>query len=91
LTCQAKYNLIISTIKKQLKTGMKFLERFLKIISSAEQILIVLHNYPDPDAMACASGIKFLVEQSTGIRVYTTPEAIFNKLNEKFLKTLSIN
>jgi nanoRNase/pAp phosphatase (c-di-AMP/oligoRNAs hydrolase) len=46
---------------------MKRSERFLEAVKGFKSIVILTHNYPDPDAMASSWGLKTLIEKAIRI------------------------
>ena len=45
------------------------LDEFEKKLSQCRQLLIIVHNNPDPDAIASAEALRFLVENRSGVKV----------------------
>lgn len=45
------------------------LARLLEVASRASQVLILPHNDPDPDAIASAAALKYLIKQRLSVRV----------------------
>ncbi len=47
--------------------GKSPLDKLQKIVEGKKQVLIVLHNNPDPDALAAAAALKYLFREKWGV------------------------
>lgn len=60
-------------------------ERLLKAVENCQQLLILLHNDPDPDAIGAAVGLCYLLEQVTDIDVSIGYKGIVGRAENKAL------
>lgn len=66
--------------------------KLLDALKGKHKLLIVCHNYPDPDSIACAAAIKYLVDKLLGIGSRITfGGAITRPENRSMLRLLKIN
>jgi nanoRNase/pAp phosphatase (c-di-AMP/oligoRNAs hydrolase) len=63
----------------------KHLESLLKAVEGAERLLILSHNDPDPDAIASALALRYLVQQRLGIQGEAVYKGIVGRAENKAL------
>ena len=63
----------------------KRLDGMLETVSGLESILILVHNNPDPDAIASAVALKFLLAEQLGIESHIAHGGIIGRAENKAL------
>lgn len=61
------------------------LTQLLDLLAGAQNVLILPHNDPDPDAIASAVGLRHLVEQRLGLQAVVAYEGIIGRSENKAL------
>lgn len=65
--------------------GHKRLEALREVMSGLDSLLILPHNDPDPDAIASATALGYLLEQSLGVRADIVYSGIIGRAENKAL------
>jgi nanoRNase/pAp phosphatase (c-di-AMP/oligoRNAs hydrolase) len=61
------------------------LEELFKAMDSVDSLLIFTHNSPDPDAIASAVALRFLLAEELGVESHITYEGIIGRAENKTL------
>lgn len=61
------------------------LEAFLAAVQEAKQILILPHNDPDPDAIACAVALQYLLAEAAGLTGHIAYGGIIGRAENRAL------
>jgi nanoRNase/pAp phosphatase (c-di-AMP/oligoRNAs hydrolase) len=59
--------------------------KLLDAVSGIQQLTIVLHNNPDPDAIAAGAALKFLLEKKAGLEVDIVYQGVIGRAENKAL------
>jgi nanoRNase/pAp phosphatase (c-di-AMP/oligoRNAs hydrolase) len=62
-----------------------YLERLEKVLRGYQQVMILPHNDPDPDALAAAAGLSFLLMEKYGIEAKIAYRGIIGRAENKAL------
>lgn len=54
--------------KKSVAEGAARLSQLDQILQGQKKLLIVVHNNPDPDSLACALALRYLAQERSGVR-----------------------
>jgi nanoRNase/pAp phosphatase (c-di-AMP/oligoRNAs hydrolase) len=78
---------ITSNIKERVLRipAQRRLEKLLEAVSGAQQITIVLHNNPDPDAIAAGAALQFLLEKKAGLTTEIVYQGVIGRAENKAL------
>ena len=80
----------MSGSRKGQKNG-DILARLEEILTGKEELLIILHTHPDPDAISSAAALQYLVENSFGVRSSIAYSGIIARAeNRTMVKRLGI-
>jgi nanoRNase/pAp phosphatase (c-di-AMP/oligoRNAs hydrolase) len=60
-----------------------YLERLEKVLRGYQQVMILPHNDPDPDALAAAAGLSFLLMEKYGIEAKIAYRGIIGRAETK--------
>ena len=63
----------------------KRLDGMLETVSGPESLLILIHNNPDPDAIASAVALRFLLAEKLGVESHIAYEGIIGRVENKAL------
>ncbi len=67
------------------------LKKFIKILSSKRKIIILLHNNPDPDSIASALGIKYIINNICSSKVLIAYGGIIGRAeNQEMVRCLRV-
>ncbi|MFZ0546419.1 MAG: bifunctional oligoribonuclease/PAP phosphatase NrnA [Candidatus Promineifilaceae bacterium] len=61
------------------------LEKMLETISGVQQLTVVLHNNPDPDAIASGAALKYLLERKVGLQAEVVYQGVIGRAENKAL------
>jgi nanoRNase/pAp phosphatase (c-di-AMP/oligoRNAs hydrolase) len=72
-------------------TVQQVLQRIGEILQNARSLLVIMHNNPDPDALASALAVKMLVEERFAVPTTLCYGGMINRAeNDKMVKELEI-
>ena len=80
--------LIIAVVRRQLQTPA---DRFLRALADADEISVLMHPNPDPDAMACALAVEELADHVGTDAVPQYPGQIRHQENRAFRTVLDLD
>ncbi|MBN1297690.1 DHH family phosphoesterase, partial [bacterium] len=75
----------IETLRQQSETQLKHV---LRIASASRQMLVLTHGNPDPDAIASAFALKYLVKAKTGCRVRVAYPGVIGRMENRTMVKL---
>lgn len=61
------------------------LDQLLQLLADAAHVLILPHNDPDPDAIASALGLRYLLSQRLGLEAQVAYQGIIGRAENKTL------
>lgn len=64
------------------------IEQLLGLLQGVEKILIITHDNPDPDAMAAAAGLKYLIEERAHKKVYAAYSGVLGRAENRAMMSL---
>lgn len=78
---------ITSTIKEKIMRlpFQRRLDDLLDTVSDVQEITIVLHNNPDPDAIAAGAALQFLLEKKAGLEADIVYQGVIGRAENKAL------
>lgn len=67
------------------------LKKLLDAVAGVDQLTVVLHNNPDPDAIAAGAALKFLLEKEAGLQVDIVYQGVIGRAaNKAFVEYLGL-
>lgn len=78
-------------MNNQLKQRKERLQRLLDLFEGKKKVLIMLHNYPDPDSIASGCALKYLLHSLLGLKPDLTFGGVVGRAeNKAVLKYLKV-
>jgi nanoRNase/pAp phosphatase (c-di-AMP/oligoRNAs hydrolase) len=71
--------------KMKFNAAERRLDKLLAVSNQVEQLTIVLHNNPDPDAIAAGAALKYLLEEKTELAVDIVYRGVIGRAENKAL------
>lgn len=65
--------------------SQKRLDKLLDAVTGVEQLTIVLHNNPDPDAIAAGAALKYLLEEKANLQADIVYQGVIGRAENKAL------
>ena len=77
----------LTGIKEKMKINSleRRLDKLLAVGNQVKQVIIVLHNNPDPDAIASGAALKFLLEEKAGVKADIIYQGVIGRAENKAL------